>query len=135
MKHSRSDRQLQSAIQKISRTLTRQGVRLTFVDLNKLATQLHLRNRIRQEAVKKASNAVLINGMLGKWFHTTAGIRQGCLPRNPTTYIIKRTVYMAEQVMYDALKDHVYTVSIGDRSIIDIIDDMRSTDYIDNLKG
>ena len=59
----------------------------------------------------KATSAVPVNGTLGEWFHTTTGVRQGCL-LSPTLFNI-----FLERITTDALEDHVGTISIGGRTI------------------
>ena len=58
-----------------------------------------------------AQSAVLFNGSTGKWFRTTAGVRQGCL-LSPTLFNI-----FLEKIMCEALDDHEGSVSIGGRLI------------------
>ena len=63
----------------------------------------------------KATSAVLFNSSIGDWFRTTAGVRQGCL-RSPTLFSI-----FLERIMTDALEDHEGTVSIGCRTITNLL--------------
>ena len=72
-----------------------------------------------------ASSAVLVEGTVGDWFHTSVGVRQGCL-LSPTLFNI-----FLEQIMTDALEDHCGTVSIGGRTITNL----RFADDIDGLAG
>uniref|UniRef100_A0A3Q2YQH1 Reverse transcriptase domain-containing protein n=1 Tax=Hippocampus comes TaxID=109280 RepID=A0A3Q2YQH1_HIPCM len=72
-----------------------------------------------------ATSAVLLNGNRGDWFHTTVGVRQGCI-LSPTLFNI-----FVERIMNDALEDHEGTVSIGGRTITNL----RFVDDIDGLAG
>ena len=78
-----------------------------------------------QQLYKNATSAVLAQGKIGDWFHTSVGVRQGCL-LSPTLFNI-----FLEQIMTDALEDHVGTVSIGGR----VITNLRFADDIDGLAG
>ena len=71
----------------------------------------------------KATTAVQVNGSIGGWFRTTVGVRQGCL-LSPTLFNI-----FLEQIMFDALEEHVGKVSIGGRNITNL----RFADDIDAL--
>lgn len=62
---------------------------------------------------------------MGQWFHTTVGVRQGCL-LSPTLF----NIYL-ERIMSEALENHCGTVSIGGR----IITNLRFADDIDGLAG
>ncbi|PIK42080.1 endonuclease-reverse transcriptase [Apostichopus japonicus] len=73
----------------------------------------------------KASSAVLLQGVVGDWFHTSVGVRQGCL-LSPTLFNI-----FLERIMTDALENHNGTVSIGGRNITNL----RFADDIDGLAG
>ena len=78
-----------------------------------------------KELYAKATSAVLVQGTVGKWFHTSVGVRQGCL-LSPTLFNI-----FLERIMTDALEDHKGTVSIGGRTITNL----RFADDIDGLAG
>ena len=60
--------------------------------------------------------------IIGEWFRTTVGVRQGCL-LSPNLFNI-----FLEQIMSDALEKHVGKVSIGGRNI-----NLRFADDIDAL--
>ena len=55
----------------------------------------------------KEESAVYFDGKIGEWFRTTTGVRQGCL-LSPTLFNI-----LLEQIMNDALDNHVGSVNIG----------------------
>ena len=56
-------------------------------------------NTIKQ-LYAKANSAVLVKGTMGDWFHTSVGVRQGCL-LSPTLFNI-----FLERIMTEALEDH-----------------------------
>ena len=56
-----------------------------------------------QSLYSKAESAVYSDGQIGEWFHTTTGVRQGCL-LSPTLFNI-----MLEQIMNDALESYRYS--------------------------
>ena len=78
-----------------------------------------------QQLYTNATSAVFAQGAVGKWFHTTVGVRQGCL-LSPTLFNI-----FLERIMSDALDNHEGTVSIGGRTITNL----RFADDIDGLAG
>lgn len=78
-----------------------------------------------QNLYEKASSAVLYKGTVGDWFHTSVGVRQGCL-LSPTLFNI-----FLEKIMTIALQDHQGTISIGGRNITNL----RFADDIDGLAG
>ena len=78
-----------------------------------------------QNLYDKATSAVCFNGSTGGWFRTTVGVRQGCL-LSPTLFNI-----FLERIMADALEDHKSTVSIGSRTISNLL----FADDIDGLAG
>ena len=78
-----------------------------------------------QHLYNKAESAVYVDGQIGEWFRTTTGVRQGCL-LSPTLFNI-----LLEQIMNDALDNHVGSVSIGGK----IITNLRFADDIDGLAG
>ena len=63
--------------------------------------------------------------VVGDWFRTTVGVRQGCL-LSPTLFNV-----FLERIMTDALEDHQGAVSIGGRTITNL----RFVDDIDGLAG
>ena len=73
----------------------------------------------------KATSAFLFNNIIGDWFRTTVGVRQGCL-LSPTLFN-----KFLERIMTDALEDQEGTVSIGGRTI----SNLRFADDIDDLAG
>ena len=78
-----------------------------------------------QQFYAKASSAVLTQGLVGEWFSTSVGVRQGCL-LSPTLFNI-----FLERIMTEALYDHQGTVSIGGRNITNL----RFADDIDGVAG
>jgi len=78
-----------------------------------------------QQLYSRATSAVMAQGTTGKWFHTSVGVRQGCL-LSPTLFNI-----FLEEIMNDALEDHSGTISIGGRSITNL----RFADDIDGIAG
>lgn len=81
--------------------------------------------RVIKQLYNKATSTVLLNGSRGDWFHTTVGVRQGCL-LSPTLFNV-----FLERIIDDALEDHEGTVSIGGRTITNL----RFADDIDGLAG
>ena len=67
-----------------------------------------------QSLYSKAESDVYSDGQIGEWFHTTTGVRQGCL-LSPTLFNI-----MLEQIMNDALENHIGTVNIGGKIITNL---------------
>ena len=63
----------------------------------------------------KATGSVFFDSSIGDWFRTTVGVRQGCL-LSPTLFNI-----FLERIMADALEDHKDTVSIGGRTITNLL--------------
>ena len=81
--------------------------------------------RVIEHLYNRATSAVLSNGIVGDWFRTTVGVRQGCL-LSPTLFNI-----FLERIMTDALDDHEGSVSICGRPITNL----RFADDIDGLAG
>ncbi|XP_068208249.1 uncharacterized protein [Palaemon carinicauda] len=59
-----------------------------------------------QQVYNKATSAVLAQGKIGEWFHTSVGVSQGCL-LSPTLFNI-----FLEQIMTDALEDHSLIITL-----------------------
>ncbi|KAK3862577.1 hypothetical protein Pcinc_031574 [Petrolisthes cinctipes] len=78
-----------------------------------------------QQLYANMSSAVFAQGSIGEWFHTSVGVRQGCL-LSPTLFNI-----FLERIMSNALEDHVGTVNIGGRTITNL----RFADDIDGVAG
>ncbi|KAK3884766.1 hypothetical protein Pcinc_010952 [Petrolisthes cinctipes] len=78
-----------------------------------------------QQLYANASSAVFAQGSIGEWFHTSVGVRQGCL-LFPTLFNI-----FLERIMSNALEDHVGTGNIGGRTITNL----RFADDIDGIAG
>ena len=60
-----------------------------------------------QSLYENAMSAVLVQGATGEWFHTSVGVRQGCL-LSPTLFNI-----FLEDIMTHALENYNGTISIG----------------------
>ena len=88
--------------------------------MNKYNINLKLIESI-QYLYNKAESAVYFDGIIGEWFRTTTGVRKGCL-LSPTLFNI-----LLEQIMNDALDNHVGSVNIGSK----IITNLRFVDDID----
>ena len=61
-----------------------------------------------------SQSAVLVQGTTGEWFHTSVGVRQGCL-LSPTLFNI-----FLEDIMTHALENFNGTISIGGRPITNL---------------
>ena len=92
---------------------------MRFYNINAKLTQ------VIQNLYSKATSAVFFNNMIGNWFRTSVGVRQGCL-LSPILFKI-----FLERIMTDALHDHIGTVSIGGK----VVTKLRFADYIDSLAG
>ena len=68
--------------------------------------------------------AVLLNSQVGRFFKTTAGVRQEC------SFSLILLIFFLEKFMQETLNDHHSSIAIGGRSIYNL----RFTDDID-LKG
>ena len=80
---------------------------------------------IIQSLYENAMSAVLVQGTTGEWFHTSVGVRQGCL-LSPTLFNI-----CLEDAMAHALDNYNGIISIGGRKITNL----RSADDIDGITG
>ena len=78
-----------------------------------------------QSLYENAMSAVLVQGATGEWFHTSVGVRQGCL-LSPTLFNI-----FLEDIMTLALGNNNGTISIGGRQITNL----RFADDIDAITG
>ena len=78
-----------------------------------------------QSLYENAMSAVLVQGATGEWFHTSVGVRQGCL-LSPTLFNI-----FLEGIMTHALENYNGTISIGGRQITNL----RFADDIDGITG
>ena len=78
-----------------------------------------------QSLYENAMSAVLVQGATGEWFHTSVGVRQGCL-LSPTLFNI-----FLEDIMTHALENYNGTISIGDRKITNL----HFADDIDGITG
>ena len=78
-----------------------------------------------QSLYENAMSAVLVQGATGEWFHTSVGVRQGCL-LSPTLFNI-----FLEDIMTHALENYHGTISIVGRQITNL----RFADDIDGITG
>ena len=87
----------------------------------------HQHNPIRviKSLYDKVNSAVLFNSSKGDWFRKTVGVRQECLLL-PTLFNI-----FLERIMTDAIEDHEGTVSLGGKTITNLL----FADDIDKLAG
>ena len=69
---------------------------------------------IIDEFYNSAASAVLLGDTIGDFFHTTVGVRQGCI-LSPILFNI-----FLENIMQEALQDHSTTISIGGRQICNL---------------
>ena len=78
-----------------------------------------------QRLYENAMSAVLVQGATGEWFHTSVGVRQGCL--------LSQTLFdiFLEDIMTHALENYNDTISIGGRQITNL----RFVDDIDGITG
>ena len=81
--------------------------------------------RILKNLYDKATSAVFQNSNIGDWFHTSVGVRQGCLV-SPTLFNV-----FLERIMTEALQHHEGTVSIGGRTVTNL----RFAGDLDGLVG
>ena len=78
-----------------------------------------------QSLYENAMSAVLVQGATEWWFHTSVGVRQGCL-LSPTLFNI-----FLEDIMTHARENYNGTICIGGRNITNL----RFTDAIDGITG
>ena len=78
-----------------------------------------------QQLYTKATSAVLAKDTIGKWFHVSVGLNQGCLP-SPTLFKI-----ILEQIKSIAQDYTTSPVSMGGRTITNL----HFADDIDGLAG
>ena len=78
-----------------------------------------------QSLYENAMSAVLVQGATGEWFHTSVGVRQGCL-LSPALFNI-----FLEDIMTHALDNYNGTISIGGRQITNL----HLADDIDGITG
>ena len=81
--------------------------------------------RIIESLYENSNSAVILNNKTGDFFHTTVGVRQGCL-LSPVLFNI-----FLEQIMQETLHNHKSTISVGGR----IINNLRFADDIDLIAG
>ena len=74
---------------------------------------------------KNSNSAVLLNNNSGKYFHTSVGVRQGCI-LSPVLF----NIYL-ENIMLETLHDFQTSISIGGRPICNL----RFADDIDLMAG
>ena len=77
-----------------------------------------------QRLYEHATSAVFINGNTGNWFHTTVGVRQGCI-----LYHTLFNIFLERRS--DVLEEHEGTISIAGRTITNL----QFADDIDVLAG
>ena len=78
-----------------------------------------------QSLYKNAMSAVLVQGATGEWFHTSVGVRHGCL-LSPTLFNI-----FLEDIMTHTLENYNGTIISGGRHITNL----RLADDIDGITG
>ena len=83
-------------------------------------------NETIQSLYENAMSVVLFQGATGEWFHTSVGVRQGCL-LSPTLF--KNII--EDIIMTDTLENFNGTISIGGRHITTL----RFADDIDGTTG
>ena len=81
--------------------------------------------RIIESLYDNSNSAVILNNKTGDFFHTTVGVRQGCL-LSPVLFNI-----FLEQIMQETLHNHKSAISVGGR----IINNLRFADDIDLIAG
>ena len=80
---------------------------------------------IIQTLYENAMSAILVQGATGEWFHTSVGVRQGCL-LSPTLFNI-----FLEDIMTHGLDNYSGTIGIVGRNITNL----RFADAIDGITG
>ena len=81
--------------------------------------------QVIQALYTHATSAVLLNNQIGDFFHTTVGVRQGCL-LSPVLFNI-----FLERIMLTTLQDHHTSITINGRPICNL----RFADDIDLMGG
>ena len=78
--------------------------------------------KLIQNLYNKATSAVYLNNSIEDWLRTTVGVRQGCL-LSPTLVNI-----VLERIMEDVLEGHEGTISIGSKTIVNLL-------FVDDIDG
>ena len=81
--------------------------------------------RIIESLYENSNSAVILNNKTEDFFHTTVGVRQGCM-LSPVLFNI-----FLEQIMQETLHNHKSTISVGGM----IINNLRFADDIDLIAG
>ena len=81
--------------------------------------------RIIESLYENSNISVILNNKTGYFFHTTVGVRQGCLLSTVLFNIF------LEQIMHETLHNHKSTIYVGGM----IINNLRFADDIDLIAG